>query len=59
MTLLLPKWVTSFPEKGIIRNWPTGRANRILPSIASFRCSAVLISGILLAQDAKQSPMLK
>jgi hypothetical protein len=59
MVRWLPKRVTSLPETGIIRSCPTGSAKRIDPNCPSLRWSAVLISGIRLAQDAKQRPMQK
>ena len=58
-TFLLPKCVTSLPENGIAVSCPAGNASRILPSAALFNPRLALISGILLAQDEKQSPWLK
>lgn len=58
-TFLLPKRVTARPLKGIVRNWPIGRPSKILPSAASFRCSADFISGMRLAQLAKHTPWQK
>ena len=56
---LLPKRVTSFPEKNIIVSCPTGKANKIVPNAPSPRCSAVLMVGMRLAQVAKHKPILK
>ena len=58
-TYLLPNLVTSLPLKGIVINCPTGNASKILPSPASLKCNDVLISGILLAQFAKDNPWQK
>ena len=50
---------TSLPEKVIIKNCATGNANKMVPKAASLSPSAVFISGIRLAHEAKQNPMLK
>ena len=55
----LPKRVTNFPEKNIIDSCPIGKANRIVPSSPSLKCSAALIVGIRLAQVANDKPIPK
>ena len=58
-TFLLPKRVTARPLKGMVTNWPMGRPSKIVPSAASLKCRALLISGIRLAQLAKHTPWQK
>ena len=55
----LVEFVANFTENGIIKNWPTGRAKRILPKTPSLNSRVVFICGIRLAHEAKASPMLK
>lgn len=57
--LLLPKMVVNLPDMGMVNNCPSGKANKILPNSASDKFIADLRSGILLAQDAKQTPCAK
>jgi hypothetical protein len=47
------------PEIGMPKNEPTGKNNSIAPNSASFNPNCILISGILLAQLAKQIPVKK
>ena len=47
------------PEIGMPKNEPTGKNNSIAPNSASFKPNCILISGILLAQLAKQIPVKK
>ena len=54
--LRLPKLVVSLPEKGMVSNCPTGKANNTLPNWASESSKADFKSGILLAHEAKTTP---
>src|SRR5687768_16646770 len=56
---LLPKCVTSQPEKGSDMRSPTGKASNTAPRPASLRWRYCLISGIREAQLAKQTPAKK
>jgi len=56
---LLPNLVTARPLKGIVTNCPIGNANKIFARPASLKCNVVLISGMRLAQLAKQRPWQK
>lgn len=58
-TYLLPNRVTALPLKGIVNNCPIGNASKILPKPASLKCSDVFISGMRLAQLAKDNPWQK
>lgn len=58
-TVLLPKRVTALPLKNMVSICPMGNASKMLPNAASLKCSVVFISGIRLAQLAKQSPWQK
>lgn len=51
--------MTARPLNGMVNNWPIGNANKILPNPASLRWSDVFISGIRLAQLAKDNPWQK
>jgi hypothetical protein len=55
--LLLPYLEVKLPEIGIPINEPNGRNNSIPPNCASVNPRANLMSGILLAQLAKQMPV--
>src|SRR5437762_14319462 len=52
--VLLPKCVTSRPEKGRAVHEPAGKANRILPNWASLRWSLIFMAGMRVAQEAKK-----
>ena len=57
--LLLPCLVVKLPEMGIPINDPNGRNKSMPPNCASDNPNDNLISGILLAQLAKQMPVKK
>lgn len=57
--LLLPYMDVKLPEIGMPKNEPTGKNNSIAPNSASFNPNCILMSGILLAQLAKQIPVKK
>jgi hypothetical protein len=55
--ILLPYLDVKLPEIGIPKNEPNGRNKSIPPNCASVKPRANLMSGILLAQLAKQIPV--
>jgi hypothetical protein len=57
--ILLPYLDVKLPEIGIPKNDPNGRNKSIPPNCASVKPRANLMSGILLAQLAKQMPVKK
>jgi hypothetical protein len=57
--LLLPCLAVKLPEMGIPKKEPRGRNKSIPPNCASVKPKANLMSGILLAQLAKQIPVKK
>ena len=54
-----PNFETNQPEIGKLTIDPAGKAKSIPPNSASFNCSFSLISGIRLAQLAKEIPAIK
>ena len=56
---LLPCFAVKLPEMGIPKNDPIGRKNNSPPNAPSLNPKCILISGILLAQLAKQIPVKK
>ena len=55
--LLLPCLAVKLPDKGMPKKDPNGRNKSIPPNCASVNPNAILISGIRLAQLAKQIPV--
>lgn len=58
-TFLLPRRVTNHPANGRPAIEPAGSANNTLPRPASLSPSVALMSGMRLAQEAKQRPWVK
>ena len=56
---LLPCLAVKLPEIGIPTKDPIGRKNKMPPKAPSLKPNCILISGILLAQLAKQIPVKK
>ena len=56
---LLPCLAVKLPEIGIPINEPIGRKNKIPPKAPSLKPNCILMSGIRLAQLAKQIPVRK
>ena len=56
---LLPYLAVKVPETGIPKNEPIGKKNNSPPNAPSLSPSCILISGIRLAQLAKQMPVRK
>ena len=56
---LLPFFAVKLPEIGMPTNEPIGRKNKIPPKAPSLKPNCILISGIRLAQLAKQIPVRK
>jgi len=47
------------PESGMPKKVPNGRNNKMPPNAPSLKPKCILISGIRLAQEAKQIPVKK
>ena len=56
---LLPCLAVKLPEIGIPRKEPIGRKNKMPPKAPSLKPNCILMSGIRLAQLAKQIPVKK
>ena len=56
---LLPCLAVKLPEMGIPTKEPIGRKNKMPPKAPSLKPNCILISGIRLAQLAKQIPVRK
>ena len=59
MHFLLENLATRYPERGIVSSCPSGRAKSMVPSCASERLRAVLISAIRVVQLEKTIPCMK
>ena len=57
--ILLPFLAVKLPEIGIPTKEPIGRKNKMPPKAPSLKPNSILISGIRLAQLAKQMPVRK
>ena len=56
---LLPNFATNLPDNGMVKSWPSGKANKMVPNWPSFRFRDDFMSGMRLAQVAKQRPEQK
>ncbi len=57
--VLLPYFAVKLPEIGMPKKEPIGKKNKNAPNAPSLNPKCVLMSGILLAQLAKQMPVKK